>query len=58
MKIETAIAQLNREQEFLGIGLLKLLQDIQRHGRMVYSEQTVKAYHAFMVQGSRMFAPV
>jgi len=58
MKIETAIAQLKREQEFLGIGLLELLQDIQQDGRMVYSEKTMQAYRVFMEQGSQMFAPV
>jgi hypothetical protein len=58
MKIETAIVQLKREQEFLGIGLLELLQDIQQDGRMVYSEKTMQAYRVFMEQGSQMFAPV
>jgi hypothetical protein len=58
MNITTAIAQLNREQEFLGLGLLELLQDIQTEGRMVYSEKTMQAYRVFMAKGARMFAPV
>jgi hypothetical protein len=58
MNITTAIAQLNREQEFLGLGLLELLQDIQTEGRMVYSEKTMQAYRVFMAEGARMFAPV
>jgi hypothetical protein len=58
MKIETAIAQLKKEQEFLGLGLLELLADIQKDGRMVYSEKTMQAYRIFMVEGAKMFAPV
>jgi hypothetical protein len=58
MNITTAIAQLNKEQKFLGLGLLELLQDIQKNGAMVYSEKTMIAYRVFMVQGARMFAPV
>ena len=58
MKITTAITQLKKEQDFLGIGLLELLQDIQQHGRMVYSEKTVEACQVFMTEGAKMFAPV
>jgi hypothetical protein len=58
MQIATAIAQLNKEQEFLGMGFLELLQDIQQNGAMVYSEKTMTAFRVFMVQGSKMFAPV
>ena len=58
MQIATAIAQLNKEQEFLGIGFLELLQDIQQNGAMVYSEKTMSAFRVFMTQGARMFAPV
>ncbi len=58
MQITTAIAQLKKEQEFLGLGLLELLQDIQKEGRMVYSEKTMQAYQVFMAEGARMFAPV
>ena len=56
MKIETAIAQLQKEQEFLGIGLLELLQDIQKNGFMVYSNKTMIAYTVFMQEGAKMFA--
>jgi hypothetical protein len=58
MNITTAIAQLTREQDFLGMGLLELLQDIQKEGRMVYSEKTMQAYRVFVAEGARMFAPV
>jgi hypothetical protein len=58
MNITTAIAQLKREQDFLGMGLLELLQDIQKEGRMVYSEKTMQAYRVFVAEGARMFAPV
>ena len=56
MKIETAIGILNKERDFLGMGFLELLQDIQRYGKMIYSEKTVEAYERFMVDGRKMFA--
>ena len=56
MKIETAIGILNKEREFLGLGFLELLQDIQREGKMVYSEKTMEAFERFMVDGRKMFA--
>ncbi len=37
---------------------LELLQDIQKNGAMVYSEKTMAAFRVFMVQGSKLFAPV
>jgi len=58
MKIETAIGILNKEREFLGMGFLELLQDIQLEGKMVYSEKTMEAFERFMVDGRKMFAPV
>jgi len=56
MKIETAIGVLEKERQFLGIGFLELLQDIQKHGRMIYSERVMEAFERFMVDGRRMFA--
>ena len=56
MKIETAIKQLNKEQEFLGLSLLELLRDIQKLGRGVYPERTMEAYDVFMAEGVKFFA--
>lgn len=56
MKIETAINVLNKEREFLGLGFLELLQDIQKYGKMIYSEKTMEAYERFMIDGRKMFA--
>lgn len=56
MKIETAINVLEKEREFLGMGFLELLQDIQKYGKMVYSERTMEAFERFMVDGRKMFA--
>jgi len=56
MKIETAIKQLNKEQAFLGLSLLELLEDIDKVGAMVYSEKTMIAYRVFMDEGSKLFA--
>ena len=56
MKIETAIGILNKEREFLGLGFLELLQDIQSEGKMVYSELVMEAFERFMVDCRKMFA--
>ncbi len=58
MKIETAINILEKERQFLGLGFLELLQDIQKDGRMVYSEKVMEAYERFMIDGRWMFASV
>ena len=58
MQITTAIKQIQKEAEFQGMGLLETLQDIQKNGRMVYSERTMEAFVVFMQQGQEMFAPV
>ena len=58
MRIETAIAQLNKEREFLGLGMLELLQDIQREGSMIYSDRTMTEYRVFMQDAQKLFAPV
>ena len=56
MKIETAIKILNKEREFLGMGFLDLLFDIQKEGRMVYSQKVIEAYNRFMVDGQKLMA--
>ena len=58
MKIETAIKQIQNEADFQGMGLLETLQDIKQHGRMMYGENTMKAFVVFMQQGQELFAPV
>ena len=58
MKIETAIKQIQNEADFQGMGLLETLQDIQKHGKMLYCEKTMEAYRVFTAEGARMFAPV
>ena len=58
MRIETAIKQIQKEADFQGMGLLETLQDIQKHGRMIYSERTMEAFVVFMQQGQALFAPV
>ena len=58
MKIETAIGILEKERQFLGMGFLELLQDIQKDGRMVYSAKVMEAFERFMIDGRRMFATV
>ena len=58
MKITTAISILEKERNSLGLGFLEVLQDIQKHGRMVYSEKTMEAFSVFMDEGAKLFATV
>jgi hypothetical protein len=58
MQITTAIKQIQKEADFQGMGLLETLQDIQKNGRMMYSERTMEAFVVFMQQAQEMFAPV
>ena len=57
MKITTAISILDKERNFLGLGFLELLQDIQKHGKMIYSDKTMEAFSVFMDEGAKLFAP-
>jgi hypothetical protein len=58
MQIATAVKQIQKEADFMGMGLLETLQDIQKHGKMLYCEKTMEAFVVFMQQGQELFAPV
>ena len=45
MKLETAIKQIKKEAEFVGWTAPDIIRDIARHGRMLYSERTMIAFH-------------
>lgn len=45
MKLETAIKQINKEAAFVGWTAPDIVRDIARHGRMLYSERTMQAFH-------------
>lgn len=55
MDITTAIKQINQEADHLGLGFLETLQDIQKHGEMVYSDKTMRAFRVFMAEGAKLF---
>jgi len=57
MQIATAIKQLQKEAEFLGMPLLETLQFIQKNP-MAQPQKTLEAYRVFMGQGAKLFAPV
>jgi hypothetical protein len=57
MQIATAIKQLQKEAEFLGLPLLETLQFIQKNP-LAQPQKTMEAYRVFMAQGAEMFAPV
>ena len=56
MNITTAIAILEKERQFLGLGMLELLTEIQADQQMVYSDKVMKAYRVFMADASKLFA--
>ena len=58
MQITTAIKQIQKEADFMGMGLLEVLQDIKKHGKMLYCEKTMEAFVVFVQQGQELFAPV
>ena len=58
MQIATAIKQIQNEADFQGMGLLETLQDIQKHGSILYGEHTMKAFVVFMQLGQEMLSPV
>ena len=57
MQIATAIKQLQKEAEFLGLPLLETLQFIQKNP-LAQPQKTMEAYRVFMAQGAEMFALV
>jgi hypothetical protein len=48
MKLETAIKQIKQESNFLGLTFAEVMADVQKYGRMVYSERTVEAHQVVL----------
>ena len=57
MQITTAIKQLQKEAEFLGMPLLETLQFIQKNP-LAQPQRTMEAYRVVMGEGAKLFAPV
>ena len=57
MQMSTAIKQLQKEADFLGMGFLETLQFIKENP-LAQPQKTLEAYRAFTAVGSEMFAPV
>lgn len=47
MKLSTAIKVLDSQAAWLGLTGTQLLEDIARHGRILYSERVVEAYSVY-----------
>ena len=56
MQIATAISQIQKESEFLGLGFLETMQFIQKNP-LAQPQKTMEAYQVIMTQGAAMFAP-
>ena len=57
MQIATAIKQLQKEAEFLGMPLVETLQFIKQNP-LAQPQKTIEAYRVFIDQGAKLFAPV
>jgi hypothetical protein len=57
MQIATAIKELQKEAEFLGMPLLETLHFIQKNP-LAQPQKTMEAYRVFMGEGAKLFAPV
>lgn len=51
MKMQTAIKQIQKECDFMGLGFVEVLEDIQKHGKMLYCEKTMEAYQTVISNG-------
>ena len=51
MKMQTAIGQIKKECDFQGMTFVQVLEDIQKYGRMLYSEKTMDAYQTVIFNG-------
>ena len=51
MKMQTAINQIQKECDFMGLGFVEVLEDIQKHGKMIYCEKTMDAYQTVISNG-------
>ena len=51
MKMQTAIKQIHKECDFMGLGFVEVLEDIQKHGKMLYCEKTMDAYQTVISNG-------
>ena len=51
MKMQTAINQIQKECDFMGLSFVEVLEDIQKHGKMLYCEKTMDAYQTVISNG-------
>ena len=51
MKMQTAIKQIQKECDFMGLGFVEVLEDIQKYGKMLYCEKTMDAYQTVIFNG-------
>ena len=51
MKMQTAIKQIQKESDFQGLTFVEVLEDIQKHGKMLYCEKTMDAYQTVITNG-------
>jgi hypothetical protein len=51
MKMQTAIKQIQKEADLQGLTFIEVLEDIQKYGKMLYSEKTMDAYQMVIFNG-------
>jgi hypothetical protein len=57
MQTATAIKQIQKDAEFLGMGFLEMMQFIKANP-LAQTQKTMEAYRVVMCEGAKMFVPV
>jgi hypothetical protein len=57
MQTATAIKQIQKDAEFLGMGFLEMMQFIKVNP-LAQTQKTMEAYRVIIDNGAKMFAPV
>jgi hypothetical protein len=55
MKITTAIKQIQKDADFLGLGFLEMMQFIQK-SPLAQTQKTMEAYKVVLAEGTKFFA--
>ena len=54
MKLETAYKLIDKQAEFLGMTRKEVMENIYKHGKMLYNEKTVEALEVVFIYNQVM----
>jgi hypothetical protein len=58
MKLETAIKQINKEMEFMGMTFQEVIDSVQKHTYRIYSQKTVEAADTIKFEQEKKLAKI